>query len=537
MNPLSAISRGLIRQFRESESKVEFPLHTKSLCPECLKVIEATIDSDDGRVFMYKSCSEHGDFRELLSTDGRFYRLMLERERCFQFRGVSNPVCTKQTECPRACGICNEHLNAPIMMNIDLTNRCNLNCPICFANSNASGVVVEPDLDTVRMMLDKACALDSIRPACFQYTGGEPTVYPAFLEALQEAKKRGFTQIQVATNGIRFSDEPELAFKAAEAGLNIAYLQFDGIDDEVYLKIRGRSLAETKFKAVDNFYKAGIRTVLVPTLVKGINDHQIGKIIQYSLDNIEKISGISWQPVAFTGRIDYQQRVAQRFTLTDLAREIAEQTGLVDMYRDWYPFSFADAFTKFLEAVTNDRQITMGCHPACGAATYLIVNLRTKESTALPEFVDVEPLMDRLAIVAGKLKKRRILHNVSIGNELRRFRRYYHQDKGPSGWSFETFVNFMMDFARFRQHYKDNEAKRKLLSNMPYRSLLMASMHFQDSYNYQTDRVQRCVIHYAAPDGRIYPFCSYNSGPCHRNRIEEQFAVSAAEYQSRKTSR
>lgn len=510
------------------------PLTTQSLCPECLSVIDATIDESDDEVYMDKHCPRHGPYRELISTDATFFKLMLERDRAI-LRGVTNPLDGKQASCPNGCGICSEHLSPPMMMNIDLTNRCNLNCPICFANASATGEVVELSLEQVRRMLDTACKTDIVQPVCLQYTGGEPTVHPQFLEALEEANKWDFAQIQVATNGIKFAHDPEFATKSSQAGLNVAYLQFDGVDDEVYQKTRGRPLAELKFKAIDNLYKAGIRTMLVPTIVKGINDQQIGKITRYAIDNIDKIIGISWQPVVFTGRIDHHQRLAQRFTLADLAREIERQTGLVDMYRDWYPFCFADPFSRLIEAIRGTNQTLLSCNPVCGAATYLIVNRKQHEAIPIPAFVDVEPLMDKLAATTERLKKQRMLRKLTVVQKLRSLRRFYHEDKGPTGWTFETFVNFMMDFVDFSKRYTDNQAWRTILANKPYRAFLMASMHFQDVYNYQIDRLRRCVVHYAAPDGRIYPFCSYNSGPYHRARVEKQFAIPLNEY-CKKTS-
>jgi uncharacterized radical SAM superfamily Fe-S cluster-containing enzyme len=399
-----------------------------------------------------------------------------------------------------------------------------MKCPICFANANVTGKVVEPDMEQVKKMLDTTCSSDVVRPVCLQYTGGEPTIHPDFLEALREAKKRNFAQIQVATNGITFAHDAGFAAQAGEAGLNVAYLQFDGLSDQVYMQTRGRAMLDVKMKAIDNLYRAGVRTVLVPTIAKGVNDGQIGAITRFAIDNIDKIIGISWQPVAFTGRIDYEQRLAQRFTIADLAREIQRQTGLVDMYRDWYPFGFASPFAQLIEAVSGEPQLTMSCNPACGVATYLVINKERNEVFPIPSFVDVDSLMQRVAKITITSKKYRYFRKLSIAQKLRGLKQYYHQDLGPSGWTFEEFVDFMMDFADFRQRNVDNAARIKA-TDKSYKILLMASMHFQDVYNYQLDRVQRCVVHYTAPDGRVYPFCSYNSGPCHRDRVERQFAV------------
>jgi len=505
------------------------PVMTKSLCPECLAVIDAEIDECDDMVFMDKNCPVHGFFRELISTDIKFYNLTISRDLSRQ-RHVANPLKGEQPICPNGCGICSKHLSPSVMINIDLTNRCNLNCPFCFANANKRGEVVELSTEQINKMLDNVCAVDSIKPICFQFTGGEPTVHPQFLEALKEVKKRQFSQVQIATNGITFAQDPEFAVQAAQAGLNVAYLQFDGLDDQVYIKTRGRPLLETKLQAIDNLYQASIRTVLVPTVVKGVNDDQLGAIIRFAIKNIDRIVGISWQPVAFTGRIDYQQRLKQRFTISDLVREIQEQTGFVDMYRDWYPFCFVGPFTRFLESIRNEKHTAFSCNPNCGVGTYLIVDSEIDKAFPIPSFIDVDKLMQKLEITADKLKERKLFRKLSIVKNLYGLESCYKRQNGPKGWAFKDFVDFMMDFAYFSDRYTTNEDRIRHSIKKPYKILMMACMHFQDSYNYQIDRVNRCVVHYAAPDGRIYPFCSYNSGPCHRNRVEKQYAVSLGQY-------
>ncbi len=500
------------------------PIVTQSLCPECLSVIDASVFERDNKVYIEKNCDEHGFFRDLISSDAKFFKLILERD-YGSSSPVTNPVESKNKTCPNNCGICSGHLSSSIMINIDLTNRCNLKCPICFANADASGRLLELTIEQVRYMLDTALSIHDVQPICLQYTGGEPTVHPYFLEALREADKRNFTQVQIATNGIKFAHDPEFAFQASEAGLNTAYLQFDGLDDQIYRKSRGRNLIDLKLKAIDNLAKAQIRTVLVPTIVKGLNDKHIGEILKYALKNVDKIAGISWQPVAFTGRIDTEQRMERRFTVADLARELEEQTGIVKMYRDWYPYSFVEPFNKLLSAITGQNQIAFSCNPVCGVGTYLVVDSSTGTALPVPAFVDVEPLMKKILEITESIKSKRLFSNLSVPGKLRKLKQFYRQDKGPEGWGFDDFMEFMMDFADFKGRFPDNEARQKPIGNTPYRSFLMASMHFQDVYNYQIDRVKRCVIHYAAPDGRIYPFCTYNSGPYHREKIEKEYSI------------
>jgi uncharacterized radical SAM superfamily Fe-S cluster-containing enzyme len=506
------------------------PRQTQSLCPECLRVIRATIEEADGRVFLRKRCLTHGAYDELLSSDATFYRLMLARDR--SAHAALSPAAATAPDCPRACGLCADHLNRPVMVNIDLTNRCNLRCPICFADADARREVAELSLDQVRRLLDMSCAVSAYPPPCLQYTGGEPTLHPEFLAAVREAKARKFAQIQAATNGVRFAREPDFAARAGEAGLNVAYLQFDGVSDEVYRRLRGRPLLELKLAALENLYAAGIRTILVPTIVKGVNDDQLGRILTFAIEHSAEVCAVSWQPVAFTGRLDYAQRLAQRFTVADLAHALERQTGLVQAYRDWYPFCFVDPFARLIEALDGSPTMTLGCSPACGAATYLIVDSRARTATPLPSFVNVEALMETLGRAAARLKGRGLLGRLHAARELRRLQRFHDSRRGPPGWSFEQFVDFLLDFVVFRERYGDNDARVRATEHLRYRPLLMAAMHFQDAYNYQLDRVRRCVIHYAAADGRMYPFCTYNSGPCYRQRVERRLAVPRSRYRA-----
>ena len=233
----------------------------------------------------------------------------------------------------------------PGLANVDLTNRCNLTCPVCFANANAAGYLYEPDFETVRKMLQ---ALRDQRPVAgriVQFSGGEPTIYPRFLDALRLAKEMGFSHTQVATNGIKFTDL-EFAQQCKEAGLHTLYLQFDGVCDDVYRRTRGESLWEKKLQCIENVQKAGLKIVFVPTIVKGLNDHQIGDIVRLALEYIDCTSGISFQPVAFTGRIARHELEAKRFTLSDFAHAVHQQTGIADPYEDWFPLSCVTPFSQ-----------------------------------------------------------------------------------------------------------------------------------------------------------------------------------------------
>ncbi len=499
---------------------IKLPQQTLSLCPECLKVLPATIYEQDNRVWMRKFCEEHGECIELISSDAEFF-LKLDKYN-WQFRGGADwPITISNNNCPNDCGICSLHKSTPVFINIDLTNRCNLRCPVCFANAAVSGKVYELSLSEIERLVNLPFKVSKTGPSCIQFSGGEPTIHPNFLDAIKLAKKAGYAQIQIASNGLKFARDASFARAASDAGLNVVYLQFDGLDDEVYLKTRGRKLLELKEQALENIYKAGMSVCLVPTLIKGVNDNQIGKILNYAITHIDEIVGISWQPVAFTGRIDFKKRLEMRFTLADLARELEVQTdGRIKMHRDWYPLSFVLPFSKLIEAITGEEQIKISCHNHCGAGTYIVVDRKTKDYRAIPEFVDVEGLMLKMEKLANLLETRRWFKQFTLARAMNDLDRFFYPDKSLPGLTASKLMEFMMSFIDFKKKYPDNSARLADMRNSRFRWLLLVSMHFQDVYNYELPRVQRCVIQYAAADGRLYPFCTYNCGPCFRERVE-----------------
>ncbi|NIA07346.1 MAG: radical SAM protein [Actinobacteria bacterium] len=523
------ISERLEKLFGRAFRTLNWPLPTRSLCPECLVPIDAELVPEDNNVIMVKRCAEHGEFHELIATDVAFFEKM-ERRQYGTGSGIDNPQVDARGECPANCGLCSQHVSCAAMAVVDLTNRCNLRCPVCFANSAVTGKVYEVNLEQVRQML---AMIRSVKPApapCLQYSGGEPTLHSDFIECLRLAKQAGFAQIQIATNGIRLAKSQEFCHQAGEAGLNLVYLQFDGLDDGIYRKTRGRALLDIKLKAIDNAHRAGIRTILVPTLVKGLNDHQIGDMTRFAIKNTDKIVGISWQPVSITGRIDYAQRLKMRFTISDLARCMDQQTnGLVQMHRDWYPLSVINPFSKLIEGLTGEAVMGSTCHCHCGAGTYLVVNSHTGEAVPFPMFIDIDPVMKFMLRQAGRLKRYPRLRTFNAIRTFQGLKKYYHEEQAPAGFDFKRFTKFLDGYVSFRNKFPDNTARLADVTKHEWRVMTMAAMHFQDVYNYETPRVQRCVVHYATPNGRMYPFCSYNCGPCYRQQVEEQFSTESAE--------
>ncbi len=494
------------------------PKQTESLCPECTKVIAADIFADGGKVVMEKCCPEHGQFRDIVFSDVELY-LKMEEWNFGDNLGLSNPQVEGGKSCPDDCGLCSMHTSHTALANVDLTNRCNLTCPVCFANANVAGYIYEPDLEQVRTMLNTLRGERPVDGRVVQFSGGEPTIHPQFFQILSMARDMGFTHIQAATNGIELANI-EFARQAKAAGLATLYLQFDGVTDDIYRRVRGQSLLSIKMQVIENCRATGMKVVFVPTIVKGLNDDQVGDIVRVAIENVDTVSGISFQPVAFTGRIAKHELLAKRFTLSDLARCVSEQTGITDPRADWFPLACVTPFSKLTAALRGTGVPTISAHPQCSLGTYFFVDERSKHAVPITRFVDVPNMlqdMEELSRSAGK-SRLKLYSKVKTWNSLKK---HFRPELAPPGLTFTKFLQTLqgMTNKKLGRDGKDG--------TFTYRTLLVAGMHFQDAYNYDIERVKRCVIHYAAPDGKLYPFCTYNSGPCYREKIERQFAVPA----------
>jgi uncharacterized radical SAM superfamily Fe-S cluster-containing enzyme len=504
-----------------------FLQQVKSLCPGCYEdgrasAIPATIFRQNNEIIMAKTCEEHGDFEETLSRDADFYLLMEQRAK--YRKDLKNPG-SHSDLCPNDCGLCANHKTPAMMGIVDLTSRCNLSCPVCFANA---GVGRHISKQQVEKMLSAFSGARPFQPPCIQFAGGEPTIHPEFFDILKLAREMGFTQLNAATNGVVFAkglnylSGKDFAQKAAESGLNMIYLQFDGLSDDIYRRIRGRNLLEIKLRAIENASSAGIRTILVPTIIRGINDCQIGDIYRFALGNISAVSGISWQPVSFSGRIDYCERKKQRYTLTDLA-ENTEQQFPVLRKNHWYPMSGVSPISHMISMISGKAAPEIGCHPHCGIGTVLVKDPDSGEVQPIPEFVDVEKLFEKIEEANENyhkkffFKRARALHHLS---KILIPEDFYKQEKAPGQIPFGDFAKYLLLYSDKRQ-FSDNKRNRLAFHEKKGKYLTIAGMHFQDAFNFEVQRCERCTVHYAAPDGKVYPFCTYNCGPRFRKKAEQ----------------
>jgi uncharacterized radical SAM superfamily Fe-S cluster-containing enzyme len=495
------------------------PKKTTSLCPVCSTRIQADIFEKDGKVMIRKECPEHGAFEDTYWSDVNLY-LNAEKWRS-EAQNVNNPKYPVEDGCPFDCGLCDVHKTPTLLANIDITNRCNLRCPICFANANAMGYVYEPTYKQIVAMLRVLWENDP-KPYAVQFSGGEPTLHPDFLRVIKTAKDMGFSQIQVATNGIKQAQDPNFAQQMRDSGLNTVYLQFDGTDERVYEIARGKKLFKMKKKAIEacrNTKPTPLSTVLVPTVVNTINDDQVGKIFRFAIENIDVVRGINYQPVSFAGRIDDEDRKKQRFTIPDLTFRIEEETKGIIKPSDWYPVPCVIPIFEMAAAMDGVQRAEFTIHPHCGMATYVFI--RENEIIPITRFLDVDEFLEDAKKIAEKIKGSRIAKIKGTAKALKLLK-YVDENKMPEGMNLKEVIKEFL-----------GKRDRKTLAKFHWQSLYIGSMHFQDLYNYDIQRVMSCGVHYVTPDGRIIPFCAYNTGPTYREEIEKRYSVPLSEWKKK----
>lgn len=490
---------------------------TKSLCPVCFKTLDAEVYEENGKILIKKTCEDHGEFVNTYWSDADLYN----KVDAFKptIRHVENPMVEKGGDCPNNCGICEEHNTSTVLGLIDVTNRCNLRCPICFANAAYSGRLYEPTQDEIKQMLKNLRNLEPFPTPAIQFAGGEPTVRKDLVELIAMAKEEGFTHVQIATNGLRLARKEDYAKELKEAGLNTVYMSFDGVTPEPYIQSRGKNLLPQKIKAIENCRKAGLGMVLVPTLVNGINADQVGDIIKFAFDNRDIIYGVNFQPVSFSGRTPSDKVEEQRITIPDFVNLVSEQT-LGDLQPDnFYPPSSVEPVARFMgEMDGKPASVTLNCSQHCGIATYVFIEESDDPDVPdklipITDFIDVDKFFTLLDKYSDKIEKGGFgVKKLTLAKAATELPKLINKDKKPKNLDISKILLNV-----FTKRSYD------ALGEFSKDAMLISCMHFMDPFNFDTDRVKKCVIHYAIPDGRIIPFCTMNSK--YREAIEEEFST------------
>lgn len=424
----------------------------QSVCPICLKRLDACKTEQGGRVYLEKTCPEHGAFKTLI-WDGPDYAAWAR-----EAANAQPDACATRVEngCPYDCGLCPDHRQRSCCVLIEVTQRCNLCCPVCFASA-AGEDAPDPSIETIRGWLQML--LNSGGPFNLQLSGGEPTVRDDLGNIIRLAREMGFSFVQLNTNGLRLAEEPGYARRLKEAGLSCVYLQFDGISDAPYVALRGRALLDIKLRAVENCAGAGLGVVLVPTLAPGVNDGEVGAILRFALEALPGVRGVHFQPISYFGRHPGAPDDAARITLPALLNAIEEQTG-GDMRAEHFgPSGGQNAYCGFngsflLMEDGEIRPLSSGggcCECSCDSA-------RTAMEYVARRWSAPEQAAGEESCCGGVC----------------------------------------------------TDALDAFLQRVQTHTLAVSCMVFQDAWNLELDRVKQCHIHVVSPRGKLVPFCAYN---------------------------
>jgi uncharacterized radical SAM superfamily Fe-S cluster-containing enzyme len=546
----------LLKSWQKTKPTLGWPRVTDSLCPKCVKEarkriiedgedpfkviqekpgeIKATIIERNNEIWMIKDCPVHGHIEDMMAMDAKFLEHI---EAMYPGRDIDAHNDTHV----------HHHGSSTIkygrgsVLTVDLTNRCNMMCDPCFMDANQVGFVHELSWEDITEVLDNAIQVKPRRQMSVQFSGGEPTLSPYFLDAVKYARKVGYNSVQAATNGIEFAKSKEFCRKAAEAGLRYVYLQFDGIGNAANSHRQVGNLFDVKLKAIDNLHEAGVEIVLVTTLVNTVNNEEVGPVIRFALDNPKKIGFIAFQPVSFTGRdedITDDRRLRQRYTLSHMAHDVRKHIGITDPHRDWFPISLFSAFADFADMAHGpDRewgQMSCGCHPNCGVGTAVMVDKETKEMRPIPDFLNIPGLIKDMRKITDAARGKKF----SMAMMALALLKNYNSLGAPTQFKLTDLLQkFDKTFGLSGKDYGKSTPDRTIDDIMTRRKdrwnfIFIAGMWFQDLFNYDFRRTEMCIIPYGTQEGEI-SFCAYNTGIGWRNIIENmhQNATVAKWYQ------
>jgi len=467
---------------------------------------------------MTKTCPVHGEIEELYFGSYEMYQKFSIYWK--DGKGTLAPnVPQERCMCPFNCGLCSNHLSHTGLANLIVTNRCDLTCWYCFfyVKKGLEGAYVyEP---TIEQIVEMVRMLRSERPVpgnSVQITGGEPTLREDLIEIISAIKKEGIDHIQLNTNGITIALKgPEYAKKLREAGVSNLYLSFDGVTP----RTNPKNHWEVPY-VIEACRKANLGIVLVPTVIKSVNDHELGAIIRFAQRNIDVVRAVNFQPVSLTGRLTKSEREKYRITIPDCIQRIEEQTDGEIEKEGWFPVPSCTALTDFIQFITKKPKYELSIHFACGAGTYAFIDEESNKLVQITKFVDIKGLIEFLDEKVDEIRmgKPRMAAVLELALKLKSF---IDENKEPKGLNLAKLISNIII-------YHDYES----VGQLQMKSLFLGMMHFQDKYNQDEERLQRCDIHYLTPDLRIIPFCSFNVIPeFYRDRIQQKYGIPVSEWE------
>jgi uncharacterized radical SAM superfamily Fe-S cluster-containing enzyme len=477
--------------------------------------VKATLYEKGNEVWISKTCPDHGSFDDILSIDAGFSRMIEARYPGRDFRTLGDKLVHRH-------GTSSVRYGRGAVLTVDLTNRCNMMCNPCFMDANQVGYVHELTFEEVRKILDDSVSFKPRRQMVVQYSGGEPTMSPHFLEACAYAKQVGYTLVQAATNGLRFAIEPEFAYQAKEAGLDMVYLQFDGTTNESNRHRHISNLFDVKQIAIDNLAAAGVRITPVVTVVNGVNNEMVGPIFDYCMKNHTKMGGPAFQPVSFTGpRRGRDRRGAPAPALHDVAPRSRSGALLRRPHRPAARLVPARVGHRVRRAHRPPegaggrvRPALLRLPPELRRATMILHNRQTDVWAPITSFFDLDRFFRDLDVVVDSARGR-ALTLTQLGLS---FLRNFDEKKAPAGMTPMALVELFNG----KMGGSVTGEQRKKASD--WRITTILSMWFQDLWNYDFRRTEMCVIPYGTQEGEI-SFCAYNTGVGWRNIIEQMRAV------------
>ncbi|MDQ3675422.1 MAG: radical SAM protein [Actinomycetota bacterium] len=438
--------------------------HTLSICPVCKGSVDAELNARDERVFLRKRCPEHGEFEALVYGDANRY---LEIQRYSKPGDHPRQLQTETVDgCPHDCGICPEHRQHCCLGIIEVNTSCNLDCPVCFADSGTGHQTdgFSLTLEQVETMLDAFVAAEG-EPEALQLSGGEPSIHPQILEMLAAAKRRGIRLVMLNTNGIRLARDPRFAPALAELGIHV-YLQFDGFDDATQLAIRGKRLQDEKLRALDRCAEAGVSVSLAAAIEGGVNQHELGAIVRFGVGH-PAVNGVFFQPVTHSGRhLDFDP--LQRLTNVDVIRGVCEQ--LPEWFRE------------------DDFIAVPCCSPTCRSATYALYD--GDDLVPLPRLVDVQDYLDYVT--------NRAVPDLEVRHALEGL---FSASAAGGTEATDERLDCVACGVGLPAQLQEAAAK----------GFMIVTQDFQDPWTLDVRKLMKCCVSEIVPDGRLIPFCAYNS--------------------------